>query len=178
MSSTQNSINYTIVTAMIQAAAVTYAKIQNVGAVSLLGNPTGAPAAPSEITLGTNLSFMGSVLNAAATFTPMPTIVVSGTTQSMVVNNTYVSNNAGVVTLTLPATAAVGDEMRVTGLGAGGWSIAQNAGQLIHFGSVASTTGAGGSIASTNQYDTTHIKCVVANTTFNVLSSQGNMTVT
>jgi hypothetical protein len=54
-----------VATGMIQASAVTYAKIQNVVAARLLGNPTGSAAAPSEITLGTNLTFAGSVLNAA-----------------------------------------------------------------------------------------------------------------
>jgi hypothetical protein len=50
--------------ATISVAAVTYAKMQNVTTARLLGNPTGAAAAPSEITLGTNLSFSGGVLNA------------------------------------------------------------------------------------------------------------------
>jgi hypothetical protein len=53
-----------VTTPKINNAAVTYAKIQNEAASTLLGNPTGAPAAPSEITLGTNLSFAGTVLNA------------------------------------------------------------------------------------------------------------------
>lgn len=53
----------TIATGGIAAAAVTYPKIQNVAASSLLGNPTGSPAAPSEITLGNGLSFSGTTLN-------------------------------------------------------------------------------------------------------------------
>lgn len=51
-----------ITTSKINNAAVTYAKVQNVGASSLLGNPTGSPAAPSEITLGSGLSFSGTTL--------------------------------------------------------------------------------------------------------------------
>ena len=53
-----------VTTATIAAAAVTYAKIQNEAASSLLGNPTGSPAAPSEITLGSGLAFAGSTLTA------------------------------------------------------------------------------------------------------------------
>jgi hypothetical protein len=53
------------VAATIAAAAVTLAKQANFAASSLQGNPTGSPAAPSAVTLGTNLSFAGSVLNAA-----------------------------------------------------------------------------------------------------------------
>lgn len=56
-----------VATGMIQASAVTYAKMQNVSASSkLLGSSaTGIGAAPSELTLGTNLSMSGSTLNAA-----------------------------------------------------------------------------------------------------------------
>jgi hypothetical protein len=54
-----------VTSAKIAAANVTYPKIQNVAAARLLGNPTGSAAAPSEITLGTGLSFSGSTLNAA-----------------------------------------------------------------------------------------------------------------
>jgi hypothetical protein len=46
----------------IAAGAITYPKIQNVAASSLLGNPTGSAAAPSEITLGSNLAFVGTTL--------------------------------------------------------------------------------------------------------------------
>lgn len=51
-------------TGNLAGSAVTYAKIQNETAATLLGNPTGSSAAPSEITLGTGLSFSGGVLNA------------------------------------------------------------------------------------------------------------------
>lgn len=50
----------------IAANAVTYAKLQAVGASKLLGNPSGASANASEITLGATLSFSGSALQTAA----------------------------------------------------------------------------------------------------------------
>lgn len=57
--------SYPIVTADISAAAVTYGKMQNTSAGNiLLGNPTGSAGAVREITLGTNLSFSGTTLNA------------------------------------------------------------------------------------------------------------------
>jgi hypothetical protein len=105
----------------------------------------------------------------------MPTTVVSGTSQSASTNNAYISNNSGLCTITMPSTASVGDEVIIGGLGAGGWQLAQNSGQLIHFGSSVTTTGTGGYLASTNQYDTVHLKCVVANTTWVVIGSQGNI---
>jgi hypothetical protein len=102
---------------------------------------------------------------------------VTGTSSGMAVNNGYIANNAGLVTLTLPASAALGSVIEVAGKGSGGWSIAQNSGQTIHFGAQNSTTGAGGSISSTLQYDTIRIVCTTADTDFVVLSSVGNLTV-
>lgn len=49
----------------IANSGVTYAKIQNVAATSLIGNPTGSSAAPTAITLGTGLSFSGTTLNSS-----------------------------------------------------------------------------------------------------------------
>ncbi len=89
---------------------------------------------------------------------------VTGTSLTMAVNNGYFPNNVGLVTLTLPATSAVGDEIAISGQGSGGWTIAQAAGQQVQIGSVASTLGAGGSVASTNRYDSLRLVCMVANT--------------
>ena len=61
-----NIASGTLPAARIASSAITYAKIQNTNAGSvLLGNPTGSAAAPSEITLGANLSFSGTTLTAA-----------------------------------------------------------------------------------------------------------------
>ncbi len=58
--------NNAITTAKIAAAAVTYAKIQNETASTLLGNPTGGATAPAEITLGATLTFSGTSLRTDA----------------------------------------------------------------------------------------------------------------
>lgn len=102
---------------------------------------------------------------------------VTGTSGNLADLNGYITNNAGLVTMTLPATASIGDRFIVTGKGAGGWKVAQNAGQTINMGSSPTTTGVGGSLASTNQFDTIEIVCITANTTFNVINSIGNITV-
>lgn len=102
---------------------------------------------------------------------------VTGTSDDLEANTGFSANNAGLVTLTLPTTCTVGDRIIVTGVGAGGWAIAQNAGQTIHIGSSSTTTGVGGSLASTNQRDSLTLVCVVTNTDFNVLSVVGNITV-
>jgi hypothetical protein len=102
---------------------------------------------------------------------------VTGTSSPMVANNGYLADNAGLVTLTLPATAAQFSMIQVAGNGAGGWTIAQNAGQSINFGTHTSTVGVGGSLSSTNRYDQVSLLCVVANTTWTVRNSVGNLTI-
>ena len=77
---------------------------------------------------------------------------VVGTSQAATGNTGYLLANAALVTLTLPATPNVGDMVRVLGTGAGGWVIAQNAGQQIRLGAAASTVGAAGS-ASGDQWE-------------------------
>jgi hypothetical protein len=59
--------------------------------------------------------------------------LVNSTFQQATANACYLANNAAQVSITLPASSdlAVGDTLRVSGLGAGGWRISQNAGQYV-----------------------------------------------
>jgi len=91
---------------------------------------------------------------------------VTGTSVAMAQNNGYIANNAGGVTLTLPASASVGANIAIVGNGAGGWTIAQTVGQQIHVGSSATTLGASGSISSTNRYDSINLVCTEINNTW------------
>lgn len=100
---------------------------------------------------------------------------VTGTTQTASVDNGYITNNASMVTVTLPDTAALGSVVRVAGKGAGGWRIAQNAGETIHFGNTDTTTGTTGNLSSTNQYDSVELLCITANSDWVVASSVGNI---
>lgn len=102
---------------------------------------------------------------------------VTATTQTAAINNGYITNNAGLVTVTLPSTAAVGSIVEIAGQGAGGWKVAQTTSVLINFGSAVTTTGTGGSLASTNQFDAVRLLCITANTGWVVLSSIGNITI-
>lgn len=93
-------------------------------------------------------------------------------------NTLYViDNGASLVTLTFPATAAIGDTYKIIGKSSGGWKIAQLAGQSINYGSSTTTVGTGGSLASSNKYDCIEITCNTTNTTFTAYSGQGNLTV-
>lgn len=102
---------------------------------------------------------------------------VTGATVSLAVNNGYIMNRATAITATLPASAAQGSIIRLAGKGAGFTTIAQNSGQTIHFGNQNTTTGAGGSLTMTNQYDCIELLAITADTDFVVLSSVGNWTV-
>lgn len=77
-----------VTTGKINNAAVTYAKIQNESAVTLLGNPTGGAQAPSEITLGSGLSFSGTTLTASGAVSSVSnadgTLTISPTTGAVV----------------------------------------------------------------------------------------------
>jgi hypothetical protein len=97
--------------------------------------------------------------------------------QNMVSDNGYVANDAALVTLTLPATSALGGVIEVTGKGAGGWSIAQGAGQQINFGASSTTVGVAGSLSSATALDSVKLVCITANLEWNVLSAIGNLVV-
>jgi hypothetical protein len=145
----------------------------------LLIGSTGASPVLAALTAGTNIS----ITNGAASITINATGAasfawtdVSGTSQAMVANNGYIADNAALVTLTLPTTAAQGTLISICGNGAGGWTIAQNASQNIKIGSQTTTTGVGGSLSSSNRYDQVEFLCTVANTTWAVRNMVGNLT--
>ena len=84
-----------------------------------------------------------------------------------------VSNGATLTTFVLPAVASFGTTFEIAGFSSGGWVLTQNAGQSVNFGNLTTTSGVGGSIASTNQNDYVKVVCVTANSTWNVISSIG-----
>lgn len=149
--------------------------------------PTGGGAVSSAALISTNTSAFDHALSATDTSvqTALNTLddevfvwteITAG--QTAVAYTGYIANKAGTAcVVTLPATSIVGALYSVVGKGATGWSIAQNAGQTIHFGDQNTTPGAGGSLASTKQYDTVHLVCSTANTDFVVTGSLGNITV-
>lgn len=135
-------------------------------------------AVANNITAGTGITVTNGT-NTITIASSGASNVVDQTTGSvtMAINTVYITDaGASLVTYTLPTTAALGSFFEIVGSSSGGWTIAQGTGQTIHFGNVATTTGAGGSLSSANQYDSIKIRCVVANTTYVVQSAQGNIT--
>lgn len=98
---------------------------------------------------------------------------VTGTSQAIASRVGYIANNAGLVTLSLPAAAAVGERIAVTGLGAGGWKISQAAGQTIHDGAGGTTTGVAGHVDSASRWDAITLQCVIANLDWVVVGRGG-----
>lgn len=101
---------------------------------------------------------------------------VTAASQTLAINRSYSANRGTLVTFTLPTVAKVGDEIAITGIGAGGWLIAQNANQYINVISSTTTIGVGGSLASTQKFDSVKLVCVVANLGWNLVNGCGNWT--
>jgi hypothetical protein len=56
---------------------------------------------------------------------------ITGTTQQAAANTGYLANSPSKVSIVLPGAPSLGDIVQVTGVGAGGWEIAQNSGQSV-----------------------------------------------
>lgn len=101
---------------------------------------------------------------------------VTGAAQAAAESNGYVTNNAGVVTVTLPATAAFGTIIKLCGK-QGTYVIAQNAGQQIRFEALNTTVGVVGTITSTAVGDCIELLCTTADTNWTVLNHEGTLNV-
>lgn len=134
-------------------------------------------AAPLAAGAGVSIATGPGSITISATAETITWHDVTSTAEAMLPSNGYLSNNASLVTLTLPTTANQFSTIIVAGNGAGGWEIAQNTGQTINFESLSTTSGAGGKLASTNKYDSVTLICTVADTTWSVVNAMGNITV-
>ena len=142
----------------------------------LLIGSTGADPVPASILVGVGLSINGG----AGTIS----LSVSGggiSWSSIVANQTLAINNgyfvtSGALSLALPASSSVGDQLVVALRGGTSWTITQAAGQSISIGSNTTTVGAGGSLASTANGDCVRLVCHTANTGWFTESSMGNIT--
>lgn len=149
--------------------------------------PTGGGATTTASLIATSTTNFNHILSAADTNVQaaletlddagLAPLVISGTSQAASANWIYIPNNVGLVTITLPATIAAGKIIGIVGNGSGGWKLAQNSGQTIHFLANNTTTGATGYLASTGQYDCVEVICSIANTDFVVRTSTGNITI-
>lgn len=146
----------------------------------LLIGSTGNNPVPAAITSGVGISIVnapGSITISSSSMGAFPWNVITGTSATLSSNNGYFANNASLVTLTLPATSSVGDQLEIAAMGNGGFKIAQAAGQSITFGNTVTTPGTGGSISSTQKGDSIRLVCNVANNSWFQTGPTGNMTI-
>lgn len=142
----------------------------------IIGSTAGAPAA-ATLTAGVGISISNgsnsiTITSSAGGLTWSEETV---TPLSGVIGHGYIVNNAGLFTIDLPGTFAVGDEIAIVGKGAGLWVIDAPAGDTIHFGN--QNTSAGGTVTATNRYDSIEIIGTVANAEWTVRNSIGNFTI-
>lgn len=98
---------------------------------------------------------------------------------NFVVNNGYLcqSGGTGNVSIALPTTSEVGDEIAIYLDGATTWTITQGAGQQIRISGSQTTLGAGGSLTTTGTGDGVRLVCSVADTLWVCINQTGNITV-
>lgn len=109
------------------------------------------------VTLTNNASiFSGTFAGNGATLTNVPGtfawVAASGTNVQAMSNTGYLLTNDQTVHVTLPPSPALGDIIRITGAGFGGWRLAQNPGQQVVNGSV--------SFRKTNVVNQLNLSCI------------------
>ena len=104
-------------------------RIAAVGYAMIAGNV--ADGAVSSAHLAPNLTLSGTTTGTFAGSGTTGFQTVADTSQNAAANTNYLLTNAALSTITLPSAPAVGDVVRINGVGAGGWQAMQNAGQSI-----------------------------------------------
>lgn len=147
---------------------------------TLLIGTTGAIPSVAGLTAGYGIDVTGAAgsitvaANGAGGGMPWIEVAADG---ALLVNNGQINTKVAALSVSLPATSAVGDVIILVGSGAGGWTVTQGAGQQIVYGNVSSTLGAGGSVASTNANDCLSMVCKVADTIWTIYASVGVLNV-
>ncbi len=107
----------------IDTNSVTFAKLQDISTNKLLGRATALSGDVEEITLGTNLSFTGTTLNAAGggSGSSVTTTLAFGSSftdkaQTVVTGQTWVTANSEIVAQVLTPAGTDPDEMRLLDL--------------------------------------------------------------
>ena len=147
------------------------------------GVPSLSTALPAAVQVSVNSLNSGTGASAITFWrgdgtwvSPLESAWVDQTTTpaTLAVNTAYIADRSTLITFNMPATVAQGSVFEIAGNGTGGWLIQMNTGQTAHLNSTATTSG--GSLASTNQFNTIKLLCTIANTTFVVLGSSGVIT--
>src|ERR1017187_7545795 len=140
-----NSASYLLGTLLASQVSGSLPVTQLSGTLALTQLP-GAVVTNNETSLNLSGAFSGNFSGNGGGMTnvsgALPWQMVSGTTQQAPPNTGYIVTDNSLVTVTLPASPNIGDVIRVSGIGLGGWKIAQNAGQFVSSGNLAGNIGA------------------------------------
>lgn len=90
---------------------------------------------------------------------------IIGTSQSAVVNESYVTSSSSLTSVNLPAIALFGSIVAVIGSGSGGYKILPAAGQNIQYNSHNATT----QVQSSNANDVIYLMCTIEDTTWTTI---------
>jgi len=149
---------------------ITPAYMQEFPASTILGNVSANPADATYLTKADVLGLLGLANAMSEEY-----VVVADAVATMAPQKAYRPTNAALTTFTLPATCPEGAVISIEGMGAGGWSIAQGAGQVIVYGDLSTTAGVAGKVSSLHERDVVKLRCIAADSTFQVISSIGNL---
>jgi hypothetical protein len=100
----------------------------------------------------------------------LPLTKVTGTTQTLAVDNAYEADNASGVDFTTPATAAFGTRFEIHGTQ--GWTLVPDTGQTIFDGNGNSIDDTG-TISSTSDASSIELLTIIANDTFLIVDGRG-----
>jgi hypothetical protein len=135
-------------------------------------------ASRNDTSLATTQAIYDFVISQSSALT-FNTVTVAS--QALAQNNIYYVNYSGTCVLTLPVLATAGAIIRIISNSTGDlFQIAQNAGQIIYFGSQAgisqqTTVGPSGYLLSVDPNTVVELQCIVDNAEWTVLNCQQNL---
>jgi len=98
-----------------------------------------------------------------------------GAAQALAANRGYYTTIGAVTAFTMPLLCPVNTVIRIQGASAGGWTLELAAGQTIVFNNIVFTSpGAGIKVTSMEPTNGLEMVCIVANSTWQILSVKGN----
>lgn len=129
----------------------------------LIGGTTSPAAANLSAGTGISITNGNNSISIAVSGGGVTWTDVTTATQTLAVNNGYITNRAGGVTYTLPSTAALGDTIKIVGK-SGIAVITPNANQQILIGSTTGLAGVTGTATANDAGDCLTLVCITAGT--------------
>jgi hypothetical protein len=145
----------------------------------LIGGTTTPAAATLTAGLGIAIANGNNSITITASGGGFTWTDVTGGSATVAAANGYLADKTTLTTFTLPTNNAIGDTIKIVGVGTGGWKIVYTTNQKIIFGTSTSTTTTG-NVASTNTADCCTLVCTTASASapiFTIVDAVGNLTV-